>query len=159
MQFGRHPLSPAYGPRSVWGSNHNNPWDWRMPRIDDRLMECVFYIYPDLEAAQKGESVGGTGFFTHIVSEADPEKKYLYAVTNRHIIDDIKADNPVIRINKRDGWPEENRFKETKREDWKFLSDAPEDDLAVYSLGVETGFSIGVDEFLTVGKAHPVVPG
>jgi hypothetical protein len=152
MQFGRYRLPVACGTRSLPRTNFGDPWDYRMPRINERILECVFYIYPTREAAENGERAGGTGFFTHIVSEADPDEKYVYAVTAKHVIDDIKVDNPIIRVNKRDGWPEENRFIKTDRADWKRLLNA-EDDITVYYIGVratDSMFSIGVDEYLTV---------
>jgi hypothetical protein len=68
-------------------------------RISDHYLESVFYLYPDQDAAEKGQAIGGTGFFaSNELGEGLGSR--LYAVTNRHV---IEAGNVVLRINTRVG--------------------------------------------------------
>ncbi|MBI4183525.1 MAG: trypsin-like peptidase domain-containing protein [Proteobacteria bacterium] len=71
-----------------------------MPRIPDDWINCVFYLYPSGPAAERGEAQGGTGFFVGVPYDRCPDHSAIYAVTNRHVIDD---GSPVIRINTADG--------------------------------------------------------
>jgi len=66
-------------------------------------LDCVIYLYPSVSEAEKGESVGGTGFLVGISSDAqkDTEMCYVYAVTNSHVIREGKS--PVIRLKSKDG--------------------------------------------------------
>ena len=54
-----------------------------MPRIEDRLLRSVIYLYKSKEAAESGEP-GGSGF---LVGEpcTIPEAVFLFAVTNAHV--------------------------------------------------------------------------
>jgi hypothetical protein len=72
-----------------------------MPRIDDRILECIIYLYGTPGDAERGERVGGSGFFVGIPSEIFPSRSYVYAVTNSHIIRETQS--PVIRLNRTDG--------------------------------------------------------
>jgi len=72
-----------------------------MPRIPDDLLESVIYLYPDAESANRGEKVGGSGFMVRVLSEFNPDRGYLYAVTNSHII--RKNSSPIIRMNSKEG--------------------------------------------------------
>jgi hypothetical protein len=57
-----------------------------MPRISDTTLESIFYLYPSLSAAERGENFGGCGFLvTYPFDRA--KQNHLYAVTNRHVID------------------------------------------------------------------------
>jgi hypothetical protein len=58
-----------------------------MPRIPDTMLESVFYLYPDLKAAEAGENFGGCGFLLLVPFERT-KQNHLYAITNRHVIDD-----------------------------------------------------------------------
>lgn len=58
-----------------------------MPRIPDRMLESVFYLYPSLAAAEAGDKFGGCGFLITVPFER-AKQNHLYAVTNRHVIDD-----------------------------------------------------------------------
>ena len=62
-----------------------------MPRIEDRLLKAIVYLYESEEAADSGEP-GGSGF---LVGEpcAIPEAVFLFAVTNAHVAKPC----PVIR--------------------------------------------------------------
>src|SRR5436305_6175960 len=69
-----------------------------MPRIRDEILDSVFYLYPSIEAAQSGESAGGTGFLVGIPSVTQPEAWiHIYAVTNSHVVREGKS--PFIRFN------------------------------------------------------------
>lgn len=57
-----------------------------MPRIDDRILNSVFYLYPSVEAAEAGDEEGGTGFRVSVASEMHPDRAHLYAVTNAHVV-------------------------------------------------------------------------
>jgi hypothetical protein len=58
-----------------------------MPRIPDIYTDCSLYLYSSDEAARQGLSSGGSGFLVHVESEAMPSTGYLYAVTNKHLLD------------------------------------------------------------------------
>jgi len=72
-----------------------------MPRIKDELLDSVIYLYPSEASARRGEKAGGSGFVAGIESAADPEGCWLYAVTNRHVVEDGRS--RTIRLNTRDG--------------------------------------------------------
>jgi hypothetical protein len=86
--------------------NHGQPFGVltrQMPRINDNLLQCVFYLYPSIEEAKKGERVGGTGFFVYVRDKARPDTSHychFYAVTCLHVIEEGAT---VIRLN---SWPE-----------------------------------------------------
>jgi hypothetical protein len=74
----------------------------QLPRIPDRLLDCVVYLYPSEAAAEDGEKMGGSGFLVgiHIPYEIPPKGFLICVVTNKHVIDDGSA---VVRINTHDG--------------------------------------------------------
>ncbi len=55
-----------------------------MPRVPDELLEAVVFLYPNEEAAKKGEKAGGTGFFASVRSEV-LRRPFIYLVTNLHV--------------------------------------------------------------------------
>jgi hypothetical protein len=71
-----------------------------MPRINDQILESIFYLYPSVEEAERGERVGGTGFFIWVETENYKPLGHTHAVTNRHI---IEGGSTVIRLNNHDG--------------------------------------------------------
>jgi hypothetical protein len=93
-----------------------------MARIRDELLDCVIYLYPSKADAEGGKKAGGSGFIAGIESEANP-RGWLYAVTNRHVLED--GQSGTIRLNTRDEGVE---IIETDLDDW---DRANEDDLAV----------------------------
>lgn len=54
-----------------------------MPRVEDRLLKSIIYLYESKEAAERGEP-GGSGFLVGEPS-AIPEAVFLFAVTNAHV--------------------------------------------------------------------------
>jgi hypothetical protein len=69
-----------------------------MGRIAAKFLDCVVYIYPDKQAADSDERVGGSGF---IVARQVVGGFQTFIITNRHVIKDVP--NPVIRLNRRGG--------------------------------------------------------
>jgi hypothetical protein len=80
-----------------WLFHHS--WTRPMPRIEDRLLKSVIYLYKSKEDAESG-APGGSGF---LVGEpcAIPAAVFLFAVTNAHVAKSC----PVVRtagpLNKR----------------------------------------------------------
>lgn len=70
-----------------------------MPRINDQVLDSVFYLYPSVDEAERGEKVGGAGFFVYVPSDVHPNYGFVYAVTNKHVIENPQAPSPVIRLN------------------------------------------------------------
>lgn len=100
-------------PVYVW----ERPKPLRMPRIDDRILDCVVYLYPNVQAARDGESAGGSGFIVGIPFSIDAPEFYwknfpysdmdserwrwlFYAITTAHV---IRGQAPIIRVNTQDG--------------------------------------------------------
>jgi hypothetical protein len=117
--FSREITTPRGNIISVWQSN--------VPRIADEILNCVFYLYPDVPTAQDGGKMGGTGFFVGIPIEDFPHVCRLYAVTNRHNID---HGHTVIRLNTKDGKTDPLDLTE---QDW--VNHPEGDDLAIAKLG------------------------
>jgi len=86
-----------------------------MPRVFPPFISCVFYIYPSAQYAEDNSEDGATGFFYGEKSEANPLFPHLYAVTNRHVVFRDGMEEPVLRINTKEGgfWT-----LPTKRSDW-----------------------------------------
>jgi hypothetical protein len=99
-----------------------------VPRINDQNLDVVFYLYSSRDEAERGESVGASGFFVSVESKARPNAGYLYAVTNRHVIEKGRL---VIRLNTKDG---EIDFIETTLESWEPHREG--EDLAVCAVGL-----------------------
>lgn len=59
-----------------------------MPRISDRVLDCVVYLYRSIEEAAEGRNVGASGFLLGCDTEKlGPPAAHIYAVTNRHVVD------------------------------------------------------------------------
>jgi S1-C subfamily serine protease len=84
-----------------------------MARIQDALLQSVIYIYKSEADAWKGERAGGTGFLVGYPSLADPKACDLYAVTNRHVVEEGQA--RTIRLNTKEGGVDVMAFS---RQDW-----------------------------------------
>lgn len=72
-----------------------------MPRISDRILECVIYLYPSVDDANEGTNAGGSGFLVSVLSNVNVGSGYIYAVTNSHVI--REGDSPIIRMNTKEG--------------------------------------------------------
>jgi hypothetical protein len=98
-------------------------WSRPVPRIEDRLLKAVIYLYKDEDAANSG-APGGSGF---LVGEpcVIPEAVFLFAVTNAHVAKPC----PVIRT----AGPPDKRVFVRKESDWKRHPD--QDDVVVTPLG------------------------
>ena len=86
-----------------------------MPRIRKDFLECAIYVYESVEDIEEKVSAGGSGFLVGVASEAYPRTGYIYAVTNRHVVEGHHK--PAIRFNTRDGQADP---KETRNADWTF---------------------------------------
>lgn len=68
-----------------------------MPKVPPAAIATVFYLYPSVEAAERGVNAGGTG--TLVLKEIAPGSNQLvYAVTNWHVA--VEAGCSVVRLNK-----------------------------------------------------------
>jgi hypothetical protein len=82
----------------------------------------VIYLYPSQHAADEGISVGGSGFLVAITTERLPGGRFVYAVTNSHV---IEGGSCVVRLNTTDGGKDVLEFKQSS---W---TRSQTDDLAV----------------------------
>ena len=72
-----------------------------MPRISDRILRCVVYIYPDEESASSGDAKGGTGFLICVPMRDAPDVAHLFVATAAHVVGQTEA--PCVRVNRADG--------------------------------------------------------
>ncbi|WP_166302406.1 trypsin-like peptidase domain-containing protein [Bradyrhizobium sp. 2S1] len=115
-----------------------------MPRIVDRCLNSVAYLYPSEAEAEDGVKQGGSGFFVGIrLGPANME--LLCVVTNRHVVDRGSA---TVRVNTPDG-----RFDIIPLDGAKWHYHPDGDDIAVCPIGINTTLhqisSISSDAFLT----------
>jgi len=101
-----------------------------MPRISDQIRESVFYVYPSVAAAERGEGAGGSGFFMSVPSTKVPDSGYIYGITNAHVVRRC-GDSPVVRLNSMDG---QAISLVSRAEHWVFHP--AQDDLAAAPLSV-----------------------
>jgi hypothetical protein len=94
-----------------------------MPRVANDFLDCVFYLYPSREAAERGEEAGGTGFWVNYVPPGLTNAFFVFAVSNKHVVADIGAS--VIRLNKVGGGVD---IFEIEPHEWHFTG---KDDLAI----------------------------
>jgi hypothetical protein len=58
-----------------------------MPRVSDRFLASVVFLYKSKDAAEKGfGSGGGSGFIIGVAYEAPADRYHYYLVTNKHVI-------------------------------------------------------------------------
>lgn len=74
-------------------------WEKPVPRIPDPMAECSVFLYNSERAAKEGQHSGGSGFLVHVPSQA-AGYGHLYAVTNKHIVDNGFH---VLRLTKKTG--------------------------------------------------------
>ena len=95
----------------------------QMFRIQQDLLESSIYLYPDQASAASGQQVGGSGFLLGWSLPSDIGGYSLWAVTNRHVID---QGHWTIRMNGADGGLS---FMDTDDSQWVFHPN--DSDLAV----------------------------
>lgn len=104
--------------------------------IDTTILKSTVYLYPSVEAAERGLSAGGSGFILGVMSPVG-NLLYRYVVTNKHV---VQAGHSVIRSNT---WADGVAVVETVYEAWTFAKD---DDLAVVEFDAAGGGCIVMDE-------------
>lgn len=119
--------------RLSWQGHPYWVWSPFMPKIEDQLLRCIFYIYMSEDEAKQGNVDSATGFIFGIPSEYRKTSAFLYAVTNRHVIEGISTETPFLRVNTLD---DSFDIIVTKKEDWKFHPLMC--DLAICGLGLES---------------------
>jgi hypothetical protein len=128
-----------------------------MPRIADRALDGVVYLYHDRQHAELGREFGGSGFIAGVASERLPKQVfYQYIVSNWHVV--ARDGCPVVRMNFKDGTPDIHEFEP---HEWEFI---PGIDVAVVPVHISDRHSIttaAVDCFLTEEKIkeHDIGPG
>jgi len=88
-----------------------------VPRIPEIITNSIVYLYGDKDDAETGVDRGGSGFCVGMRSERNNSANHIYAVTNKHVVED---DFPLVRINLTHP---SSRFERTKtipfkRSDW-----------------------------------------
>jgi hypothetical protein len=100
-----------------------------MPRLNDEMLNCVFYLYRSRAAAETGEEAGGTGFWAAHISHKVTNLSIIYAVSNKHVV--ATSGCSVIRVNTLDGGID---TFEAEPHEWYFTD---QDDLAIAPIRVD----------------------
>jgi hypothetical protein len=100
----------------------------RMPLIPTEYLSCAVYMYRRAQDARNGVGCAGSGFLLVVPSSVEPEVRYLYVVTNRHVV--LDGNGVVPRLTTTDGGTE---TIDLGLEDWVF--DRQGDDLAMSYIG------------------------
>jgi len=118
----------------VLGEDGGLTTEWRrvLPKIEDRLLDSVVYLYPNEGAAKDGVKIGGSGFLVGVLSR-EQQFVHLYVVTNRHVVEDdaMGRSSRVVRLTSRE---EPTVIRSAPGSEW-VLSE--EDDLAVWYFGTQ----------------------
>ena len=103
-----------------------------MPRIPDRVIESVFFLYKSREDAEAGKEPGGTGFVlgTGLTYLRVSDGPAYYGVTNWHVA--CQSGYSVIKLRTADG---RGDVREFGPEDWFFIPQGP--DVAVIPLELD----------------------
>lgn len=127
-----------------------------MRRFSDELFDTVFYLYRSRYDAERASRLGGCGFFTSIRSNIDPQRAYMYGVTNAHVIEN---DFLILRLNSSaGGFSTITTFKNN----WYIH---PQDDIAACLLPLDgrayKGVTIQTEVYAThdVLAKHNIGPG
>jgi hypothetical protein len=97
-----------------------------MPRIPKTYLNSIVYLYGTVEAAERGDNTGGTGFFVHVHFKCDSNQGFRYVITNKHV---ARTGASIIRINCNDGKPD---IFDIGPDQWTIHPGG--DDLALYHL-------------------------
>jgi hypothetical protein len=103
-----------------WALEHS------LPRLPDDYIDCCVYLYPSAADAEAGSKIGGSGFLFGVATKDLPNAHFLYAVSNRHV---IEGGSTVVRLNTRDG---KTDIIELTELDW--INHPSGDDLAIAAL-------------------------
>lgn len=161
-------LTEPLATRYSWGvgvTYCSYPFWWQrsqdMPRVEDILLDCVFYIFAsEQDAIENNDEMAASGFFFVVQSEENENRFYSYAITNSHVIFHSEMRSPTIRINTTGGNYE---LIVTEKEDW--IRHPFGDDLAMHPIQIDyekhefgwfTKHHIITDEFL---EEYNVGPG
>lgn len=129
-----------------------------MPRLDDNILRCVFYLYPDKAHAAKGSEFGGTGFLVGVKSSIEGEPvPHLYAVSNAHVVCEGSCAS-VIRFNTEQGG---HLVHELDPSDWESHPDG--DDIAIspvpyLEFGEQVHAAYVEQEIFLLGTADAAMP-
>lgn len=95
-----------------------------MPKIPQKILDCIVYLYASEKDAKEGRPAGGTGFLVGVDSKLHSNYQHIYAITNWHVA--IKGSFSVIRLNTADN---KTATFNLEPQDWTFIRD--KDDIAV----------------------------
>ena len=110
-----------------------------MPRVPDSLLDMIVYVYPNLEAARRGDRTGATGFLIVTPFDDGTDAGHIHVVTNRHVV--MGCAEPAIRLNKSWGGLE---VLAVPQGDWLYHPDG--DDVAVAYLDIDPeALAVAVD--------------
>jgi hypothetical protein len=112
LQFEQVPITI----HSSGGTKYIRWVDIGMPKIPERLLKSVFYLYRTVEDANKRKNHGGTGFFVGVPSEQHRGRSYIYGISNWHVV--LAGGYSVIRTMKDDGTPAIIEFDQIE---WEFI--------------------------------------
>ncbi len=107
-------------------------WEPPMPRIPDKTLQCVFYLYPSMASAEAGENFGGCGFLLLVPFER-AKRNHLYAVTNKHILD---RGSLTLRLS-----TDDRGLLPVESDDRKWFRHPDGDDLAILLVDFPVAFS------------------
>jgi hypothetical protein len=128
-----------------------------MPPIPNYYLNCSIFLYPSEQTARDGNQFGGSGFLVNVPIDGHENWGSLYAVTNKHVLDEGFR---FIRLNTQAGGV---HVIETERYNW---IDHPERyDVSILSLDVDGGVleysSISTEKFITreIIDDYDICPG
>lgn len=100
-----------------------------VPRIPSEYLNVAIYLYESVADAESGSDLGGTGFLVAVKSAVHQDGGYLYAVSNRHVVQDGAS---VVRVNLVGGGTDTFNFEPIE---WTFHPAG--DDLAVVPISID----------------------
>lgn len=116
-----------------------------MPRVADRFLEAVVYLYPSEQAAQSGVATGGTGFIVAVETSPGSDQGALFVVTISHVIREGRS--TVVRVNHAEGRTDIIPLPEDR---WEHHPNG--DDIAAAGIGLHADHrfpSVPISLFLT----------
>ena len=104
-----------------------------LPRIGQKILNCVVYLYDTPENARDGKNTGGTGFVIFVESERHRGTVYSMVVTCRHVA--VEDGHSCVRINGKDGL---SNYIEADPSDWIWTDISK--DLAILPISIDAEF-------------------